>query len=191
MRFLEGGVLLFLVACSSGNPQNDAGTDASNGNDSSVTDSGQDSGSCPASAATLTGTLLGNTMAVKDAMSTSDSNGSFVVLTDFANVCAIGPNNLKANSSTLLFSLLSGATSFAVKTYNVPVDVDVAYATWDATCGSPNGESSTGGTVTITKADACGVVGTFDVTLNTDHVTGSFTAPACAPAAADAGNGCK
>ncbi len=191
-------VVFGLLACSNGNSPTDGGTDAANVKDSaadsspadSSNDTGNDGGCSATGTATITGMLLGSTMAAKDAMSTSDSNGPFFVVTDYANVCAIGPSNVKASSSTLLFSLLSGS-AFTAKTYNVPTDVDVAYATWDATCNSPTGESGFGGTVTVTQADACGLQGTFDVTFNSDHITGTFTAPACTPAAADAGTGCK
>ena len=33
--------------------------------------------------------------------------------------------------------------------------------------------------VTLTQVDPCSVAGTFDVMLETDHLTGSFTAPNC------------
>jgi hypothetical protein len=83
-------------------------------------------------------------------------------------------------------------TSFAVGTVSVGANLDVQYATYDATCNSPAGESATSGSVTITSVDTCKVVGTFDVTLNTDHVTGSFTAPNCIPMALslDGGQSC-
>ena len=39
------------------------------------------------------------------------------------------------------------------------------------------------GALTLTKVDADGFFGTFDVTFGGDHVTGSFAAPVCDPAA--------
>jgi hypothetical protein len=33
--------------------------------------------------------------------------------------------------------------------------------------------------VTLTQVDSCEVAGTFDVMIETDHLTGSFTAPSC------------
>ncbi len=196
-----GAIAIVVVGCSSGNGSNDGGTnDGSNNNDSATndastkdsatTDAPTDSG-CSASvgSATVTGTLLGNTLAAKDSISNPGNGTPYVIITDYANACSVGLNNIKKNSSGLLFDFLTTST-IAVGTVNVGADLDVQYATYDATCQSNTGESSTSGSVTITKADSCAIQGTFDVTLSNDHVTGSFTAPNCASPPSDAGQGC-
>jgi hypothetical protein len=195
--------ILLAAGCSNNNDAStdagatDGGTDgAADGaaTDGAATDGGADasadSGACGSAvgSATVTGTLLGNTLAAKDAISNPGNGTPFIVITDFSGVCALGLNNLKASSSGFLFDFLK-TTAISVGTVNVGSDLDVQYATYDSTCSSPAGESSTGGSVTITKADACGVEGTFDVTLNNDHVTGSFTAPTC-NSDSDAGQSC-
>jgi len=187
-----------VVGCSSGNGSNDAGSNDGGGSDGtadsaptdSATDAPSEGGSCGSAvgSASVTGTLLGNTLAAKDAVSNPGNGTPFVVITDFSGVCAMGLNNLKKSSSGLLFDFLTTST-ISVGTVNVGADLDVQYATYDATCNSPAGESSTGGSVNITKADACTIEGTFDVTLNSDHVTGSFKAPNCA-SSSDAGQSC-
>ncbi len=196
-RLLSLLVITSTLACSNGNNPADGGTDSStdtgnNNKDASSNDAANDSGSCSAiGSGTVTGTLLGNTLAAKDAISSLGGGTPYVVVTDFSGACALG-NNLKANSSGLLFDFLT-SSSFTVGTVNVGAALDVQYATYDATCNSPTGESSTSGSVTITSVDSCKVVGTFDVTLNNDHVTGSFTAPNCVPSVAslDGGTACQ
>jgi hypothetical protein len=193
MRVLSVASAAFvtLAACSNNNPGNDAGADANPGKDAAGNDAAPDS-SCTASASgTVSGTLLGTTLNVKDVASSS-GNGVFVAFADFTGLCAVfQANNNKANSNGLVFDFLN-ATTFSTGTFTVPAQVDVQFATYDATCNSPQGESGSSGSVTVTSVDACKVVGTFDVTLNTDHVTGSFTAPNCATAASDGGAaGCQ
>jgi hypothetical protein len=151
-----------------------------------------DSGSCSASGtASLTGTLLGDTFVPKDAVFYRFGTSSDIVMTDFADTCAIaGSSNLKANSNVLLLHILQGT----LQTGTLPIGsstVDAQFANFDSTCNSPKGESAGGGSVTITAVDGCGVTGTFDLTLNSDHVTGSFRAAACAPSGGDAGMTCK
>jgi len=123
---------------------------------------------------------------------TSNQNGLFIALTDFSGVCPIlQANSLKANGDTLVFSFFS---PLEPGTLSYPADIDVEYTEYDSTCQdtSSNDATGTSGTVTITSADSCSVVGTFDVMLDSgDHITGSFTAPRCAPPATDAGaTGC-
>ncbi len=190
--------MVLVCACSGGGSGNDAGTDASPTNDAAndvatkdgASDAQGDAGGCGATTgtATVTGTLLGNTLTALDAVSNPGGGTPFVVITSWANVCSLGLNSIKKNGSGLLFDFLNTPT-VTVGTFPVGANLDVQYATYDATCSSPTGESSTGGSVTITKADSCGIQGTFDVTLNNDHVTGSFNAPNC-DNGADAGQSC-
>jgi hypothetical protein len=39
----------------------------------------------------------------------------------------------------------------------------------------------TGGSVTVTRSDASGIAGTFDLASGSDHITGCFDAPSCGP----------
>lgn len=139
---------------------------------------GADATGCSADGSgSVTGTLLGATVAVKDAIVLRGSS-NFIALTDYAGACALA-NAAKANSSVLSFDFF--AAPFAVGTVDVGAALDVQYASFDATCNSSAGESSTGGSVTITNVTPCGIEATYDVTLNNDHVTGSFTAANCSP----------
>jgi len=185
---LVAAVSVVFVACSNGNGPPDGGTDSSadtstadtgSGNDVSA-DTTNDNNSCsPVGSGSVTGTFFGHMLMTKDAISSLGGGTPYILITDFAGVCALG-NNLKANSSGLLFDFLT-ASAFTVGMVNFGTDLDVSYATYDATCNSLQGESATAGSVTITSVDTCKVVGTFDVTLNADHVTGSFSAPNCIP----------
>jgi hypothetical protein len=195
---LTCGSVVTAAACSSsstttGNNDSNGKDAATDGSDAStgMDGGGQDAG-CPATGmATVTGTLLGNTVAPMDAVSSTDNqNSPYVLASDYANACAVGLNNTKANSNTITFSLMT-TNPFAARTYAVPNEIDVEYWQYDATCTNIASTAGTSGSVTVTKADACSVAGTFDVTFGTDHITGTFTAPACAPPSADAGSSCK
>jgi hypothetical protein len=154
------------------------------------TDSGgmTDSGNCGtiASSATVTGTLLGTTLTAKDAIATVTGSSHFIIIGDFAGICSLKDMELKASSNLLVFDYFAAAFPVGMKSTGPMLNVQ--YAFYDAMCGSPKGESASSGSVTITKSDGCVVEGTFDVTLNNDHVTGSFKAPWCAMAS---GSGCK
>ena len=181
------------VACSQGPEKSDGGSDASS--DSPVTsDASSDTGSsCKLTgAATLTGTFLGQTLAPKDAISYQQGGMLVVGVFDYAGACALG-NDLKASSNVLAITY-SGTTPLPT---NTPIDVkatqglDAQYARYDAQCGSPQGESVTAGTITLTELDACGVAGSFDLTFSNDHVTGTFTAPTCALTPDGGASACK
>src|SRR5262249_51716833 len=54
------------------------------------------------------------------------------------------------------------------------------YQSVDASCNTNGDLEATGGTVTLTRIDANGDAGTFDLTFaDGSHVTGSFTANKC------------
>ena len=178
---------LACLACSQSPSGNDAGVDAS-GADAPIDspaapDASVDSGSCNLQAsATLTGTMLGQTLVPKDAVSFQTHTTDYeavVAITDFTGTCALG-NDFKASSNILSMVYESPTPLSAAKFDLTQTTVwDAQYAQYDATCQSPQGESSTAGTITITSVDACGIVGSYDLTLNNDHVTGTFTAPNC------------
>ncbi len=115
-----------------------------------------------------------------------------VVLADFANICGIlSSNALKANSNVLDFHY-SAKTALVAGNYPAQTGpLDAQYANYDATCNSPKGESASGGMVTITQIDSTQIVGSLDLTFNTDHVTGSFTAPVCVTTSGGPGASCQ
>ena len=177
---------LFLVTmvagCSSGGGSTDGAIDAGldSATDDGASDAPTDTGSCAQTgSATVVGTFVGNSLVPKDAIATE---GPGLVIADFSGICALGQNR-KANANELLFEFL-GATAFTTGTVNVGNNLNVQYAQFDATCNATENEAATSGSVTITSVTSCGVVGTFDVTLNSDHVTGSFTAANCIPSVA-------
>ncbi len=202
MRTL-GLLLLSLLAlsCSQGARPDDAGADSGAGDAVSADapasgDSGGDANACTLQAtATLSGTLLGQTLAPKDAVSYQTHTTDYeavVAITDFANACSLG-NDYKASSNVLSMVYVSPTQPLSAVTFDLSKSTvwDAQYAQFDATCQSSQGESSTAGTITITSVDACGIVGSYDLTLNNDHVTGTFTAPSCANAADGGAGACK
>jgi hypothetical protein len=134
------------------------------------------------------GTLLGMAFVAQDAVAypASGSEPSEIVLTDFAKACTFGVTDLKANSNTIVFDF--GNHPFAAGTYTT---VLVQYAHFDAMCHSSSGESG-GGMLTITNVDSMSVTGIFNLALNADQVTGSFTAGLLPrPPPTDAGGACR
>jgi len=189
---------LFLAACSNNNPVADGGTDAAPDvatNDTGTTDAPvTDSGGCFTASATINGTFLGKTLTPKDAVSFQTHTNQYEVVVgvvDYTGICGLG-NDQKANSNAFAI-IYQGAQPLA------PAKIDISqtntlfaqYTQFDGTCGSPQGESASSGTITFTQVDACGVVGSFDLMFNTDHVTGTFNAPACTAAPDGGPGGCK
>lgn len=193
MRSFLVACLVLSAACSSTPQKGDAGTDGGTGTDASSDGGATDApasdsaGGCGNAAAVVNGTMLGVTLSAKDATYAPGSS-NFVILGDFTGICALG-NDLKASSNVLVFDFYG--TAPAPGTIQVGAALDVQFAEYNQTCNSPAGESASSGSVTITKADSCGVEGTFDVTLNSDHVTGSFTAPTCSLQPDGGASACK
>ncbi len=142
------------------------------------------SSSTATGSATVTGKLLGAALNAQDAVAVTSASQPYILITDFSGACALGTGNLRKNSSGLDFNFTG---PIKVGTFKAPSDVDVQYATYDSTCNSSKGESSTDGTVTITSVDSSGVKGTFKLTLNSDQISGSFDAAACSPAQTSGG----
>jgi hypothetical protein len=129
--------------------------------------------SCGAFAsATVNGTLQGNSFNAKDAVSYSGD----IAIVDFAGLCAFGLANGKSNATYLYFSFSSG--SFPLGTTDVGSALDVRAVVDDQACNSAATVSNSG-SLTLTQVDSCDVAGTFDVMIETDHLTGSFTALSC------------
>jgi hypothetical protein len=182
---------MMVAACSSTQPvaTSDATADATPdsdtapGTDCATTETPRtdaaDTSQCEATGtATVTGTLAGASLAAQDAIFTTEdtATGAAIVIEDVAAICANG-DNVKANSRQLVFNLSAGA--LAVGTIAVGNNLQVQYTAFDSVCGQSSAEASTAGSVVITAISACEIDGTFDVTLGTDHVTGSFHAAAC------------
>jgi hypothetical protein len=162
---------------------------ASRGTTSGST-SGAVSGCNLTASASVAGTLLGKSLAVKDALTiqtnTSGMYMTSVAIVDYPDACLLNPvQSVKASSKILIFRFsVSGPLGTGV--FTIPSTLDAQYASYDAAC-TPTGESPTGGSVHVTQANACGATGTFDLVLNSDHVTGSFVAPTCNPVSTDGG----
>ncbi len=143
----------------------------------------------------VNGTLLGKALVPADAFSSPLAAWPFVRITSYAGACGLeAAGATKASSSNLLFAFLTSpifpgkqTSSFAL---SAPADVDVHFATYDAMCNTAGSlDNGATGTVTLSKGDATGIDGTFDLVMggSGDHITGSFSAPACALPLPDAG----
>jgi hypothetical protein len=214
-RFLQRSVFLWAafpiliagVACSSAaGPSSSAGGSGGSSGNATMPTSGAGGSSGGTSAigarATLSGTLGGRTLDVVDPFAAKGVDDPTypervtIILADLPNLCsflqtATAANETKADLFDLLI-VLGGSTNLAVTagTYSVSaLSVNAQYAIGDAAC-QQSGAEATAGTVTITSVGAS-VIGTFDLTLATDHVTGNFDAPFCnVPArSADPGSG--
>jgi hypothetical protein len=166
--------------------------------------------SAPTSTGTgsATGTIHGMTLAIADAFSVeAPLNGEpltelDVALSNVAGLC--GASSYSASTAILEITLLLTSTNGSPAVIDQPVVLSIDNAmtlvSYLAQPGSQcntftstdnNGsestmttfavfESATSGTVTITKADATGVTGSFTaVFASGDTLSGSFDAPAC------------
>jgi hypothetical protein len=180
-------VLGIVVSCSA------SSTGASGTSGSATTlnsDSGTEGGGCtPLTAtATVNGTLRGKALVVGDVFSvlhlaTPDSGAQDTVtvgIVDYRGACALRPTQALKASSNILALHLMGNVPVSPGVYTVPTTATAQFATYDAAC-NVSGEDATVGTITVASSNACGLAGTLDLTLAGDHVTGSFTAPNCAP----------
>ncbi len=184
----------FVLACSNNDPGADAGLDVVQNDSPAANDtSTTDSGGCATASATINGTFLGNTLTPKDAVAYEAHTNQYEVvvgIVDYAGICALG-NDKKANSNAFAI-IYQSSMPLGPATFDVAQGSLVAqYTQFDGTCGSPNGESSTSGTVIITRVDSCAVEGNFDLQLNSDHVTGTFVAPVCANSPDGGAGTCK
>jgi hypothetical protein len=68
------------------------------------------------------------------------------------------------------------------------------FASEDGLCTVINTENATAGTITVSSinlASGGGIVGTFDLTFGSDHLSGSFNAPYCAGSISSANLTCR
>ena len=102
-----------------------------------------------------------------------------VVITDFAGACRVVSSNALYANSKVIDLHFRGSGVLQPGTYNAGSNgLFPQYATFDARCSSPSGESAGGGSVVVTSV-APTITGTFDLFFNSDHVTGTFDAPIC------------
>ena len=132
------------------------------------------------------GTMAGRSLDAKDSLSYTDGTSTFIAIGDYPAMCTFVTAR-KSLSNVLVLDI--GMSALKAGTFKLGGDTAVSaqYAFYDLSCNSPSGESASTGSVTITRADANGAAGTFDVTMNGDHVTGSFNAPTCAALNANPG----
>jgi hypothetical protein len=151
--------------------------------------------------ASVSGTINGQPMAPRDAVSAvlqvgSNSVGE-ILIGSYDTICAkINAHQEPRNSQAVAIEIGNrSSTSItaptATGTYPVVLATDhshtglqasLQFLATDASCNLiTNIDAVAGGTVTLTRIDATGYAGTFDVTFGTSHVTGSFTSAQCAP----------
>jgi hypothetical protein len=150
-------------------------------------------------AATFTGTVGGQALVPRDAFTwlqedTLSSGHALwsarVIVTDVGGSCGDGRGEAPpATVATLSLDFGGAGVLPSAGTYPVDATGQAAMAEFIASHGVCNfivGASATSGTITITSASASSLEGSFDVTFAysngpADHVTGTFTAPVCAP----------
>ena len=126
-----------------------------------------------------------------------------IELTDFANTCSTADESEHATSKTLRFLLADYQNaddsvppmqpgSYRISKLGDPLPSSGPYAECgfqvdDGTC-RPTITPCDSGEVTLTRADATGYAGSFDVVLDGDHVTGSFDTTSC-PGVSESGFG--
>lgn len=153
------------------------------------------------------GTVAGVSFAVVDgaAMVRTSRGLTNIVLTDFADACAIADESSRPSSKQLTFLISDdvGAGSTGTPpskpgTYtvtslaNLPASgpgAECGFAVLDATCHASTSASCDSGTVTLSRVDATGYAGTFDVVIAGAHVTGGFDVPSCSDGNSESGFG--
>jgi hypothetical protein len=123
--------------------------------------------------ATATGTLQGAAFTPMDAVSYSGD----VALADFSGICAFGLSEAKPGATYLYLVFVGG--SVVVGETDVGPSLQIQSVVADPSSCNSTIENATAGTVTVSRADASQVTGTFDLTFADDHVSGSFVAPTC------------
>ena len=129
-----------------------------------------------------------------------------IVLTDFADTCSIADESAHPSSKQFTFLISddvnagsSGTPPSKPGTYtvttleNLPASgpgAECGFAVLDATCKSTSMSATCdSGTVTLTRVDAQGYAGTFDVMIAGTHLTGAFDVPSCSNGNSESGFG--
>jgi hypothetical protein len=124
-----------------------------------------------------------------------------IMLTDFVDSCSVADERMHPNAQTFTFLLSdfdadgppSGPGTYQMYTLEALPMTGLAgecgIIADDATCRIALGPRCTSGSVTLTRVDAQGYAGTYDVVLdNGDHLAGAFDSPSC-PDVSEAGFG--
>jgi len=143
----------------------------------------------------VSGTVQGTSLAAHDALArvVRQPCGSLnILITSISPVCAPAVNAKNATSLTLLLAVVSSGNSpctsavpsglgtFALKDSGQGnVLVAAIFDDFNASCESRSQWANTG---TVTLSGLNPYSGTFDLTFDSDHLTGSFTAPECTAA---------
>jgi hypothetical protein len=147
----------------------------------------------------MTGTISSQSLTVADAISNTVSqpggSAGAIIVGSVANQCQLinARRILKSGSALeIIFGIQSGNTLAAptpgIYTVHTLATINgfqgmVAAALFvvnDASCNTTTGPiEATSGTLTVTRVDATGYTGTFDVTFGSDHVTGTFNTGSC------------
>jgi hypothetical protein len=150
-----------------------------------------------------TGNSVSSLMTVADSATMVRTNRALanVVLTDFGDACSVADERTHPSSKMLTFLLTdmdappatpgdsSGGPPSKPGTFQIftlealpatGLVGECGFASLDGTCKSeaPSGEC-TSGSVTLTRVDAAGYAGKFDVVIDGNHVTGTFDSPVC------------
>ena len=162
---------------------------------------GSDNNSGGSGPGSISGTVGGQPLAVKDAVFTIDNNAVLVLVADRANICSLlGGASLPGNTTVLLLSM---ANFVPPTTVNPHVTGDYAFFDltggsfpttagkyWfgefdiiDTTCAATSTHSGTGGTVSITQTGSTTAHVKANLTslqFGTDTLNGNFDATYCA-----------
>jgi hypothetical protein len=140
--------------------------------------------------ASVSGTVLGETLVAQDAIAEEYLGGSTsptanVIITNYPGACATSQaSHVRPSSLMLDLSLQVDHAAVTARTYSFAAgELKASFYRSDATCkitGASTEAAGSGGSVSISSI-ADGLTGTFDLTFGTDHVTGSFHAPGCEP----------
>jgi hypothetical protein len=153
--------------------------------------SSSSSGGGGSGSASVTGTIQGATVPSNDAVglsSVASNNGVTeaavgVIVTSVNNACGVlQDHGNPANATALVVEVAAMGSSVATGTYNIVSSgfgATASYAAQDQNCNTTLNETASSGTVTISSNSGSSVSGTFDLTFDGDHLTGSFTAPIC------------
>jgi hypothetical protein len=115
-------------------------------------------------------------------------------ITNVAGACGVlQMHGVLPDTSTLVVEVAADSASVAPGTYMVVSQgfgASASYALTDQNCLPALTENATSGTVTISSVGSS-VNGSFDLMFDSDHLTGTFSAPICSFSLSDGGAACS